>query len=147
MMFETDCISDECSPSSGEAASFSRCVSSPFATAWAYTERPSLSKELREELRGARGDVGLEHAVAVTGPGGTGKTQLVLRFIEEHEEKYDVILWVDAENERAARSSYERCCRALCLPVGDSTAEGPLKDLPCVQAVLSLLRNLAGKKK
>ena len=66
--------------------------------------------------------VGLTHAVAVTDLEGTGKTQLVLRYIEEHEREYDAVLWIDVWSEETARSSYERCCLALGLPV-----EAPLR--------------------
>lgn len=76
------------------------------------------------------------------GLGGTGKTQLVLRYIEEHEREYDTVLWIDLRSEKTAWSSYERCCRALCLPVEASNANGRAPDMPCVQAVLSLMRSL-----
>lgn len=145
MMFETICTTDECSPSSGEPAPLSRCVSIPLATNWSYKERPSLSKELREKLWKARDGVGLSHAVAVTGSGGTGKSQLVLRFLEERKGDYNIVLWIDSRNEESVRFSFERCCRALSLPVEDQTAYAPLQDMPCVRAMLLLLRNLAGK--
>lgn len=48
------------------------------ATVSTYVERPQLSQELEEKLSRAHGGE-LAHAVAATGLGGTGKTQLVLR--------------------------------------------------------------------
>jgi tetratricopeptide (TPR) repeat protein len=110
-----------------------------------YTERPHLSKVLGEKLsnRGTR----LGHAVLVTGLGGTGKTQLVLRYIEEHEEEYNTILWIDVRSEATARASYERCCRKLGLQVEAALSEGPLQDVPSVQVVLSWLRDRSEDKR
>ena len=74
----------------------------PFATVPTYTERPHLIEELGVKLGKRHGGAGLAHAIAVTGIGGTGKTQLVLRYIEEHEEEYDTILWIDVRSEETA---------------------------------------------
>jgi hypothetical protein len=76
----------------------------------------------------------------VTDLGGTGKTQLVLRYIEEHEREYDAVLWIDVWSEETARSSYERCRLALGLPVEAPLSDGPLQDVPSVQALLSWRR-------
>ena len=103
-----------------------------------YAERPRLSHELVEKLSKAQGGE-LAHAVAVIGLGGTGKTQLVLRYIQRHQEEYDTVLWLDAQSVETARSSFERCCRALGLPVEAMLSDGPLQDVAPVQAVLSWL--------
>ena len=137
---KTDPTSDGRSPYPAVAGRTSRCVSVPFATVPTFTERPQLWQELGEKLGKVHG-TGLTHAVAVTGLGGTGKTQLVLRYIEEHERDYDTVLWIDVRSEETARSSYERCCRALGLPVEAALSDGALQDVPHVQAVLSWLRN------
>jgi hypothetical protein len=104
-----------------------------------YAERPQLSQELEEKLSKTHGGE-LTHAVAVVGLGGTGKTQLVLRYLQKHQEEYDTVLWLDVRSVETARSSFERCCRALSLKVEASLGDGPLQDVPPVQAVLSLLR-------
>jgi tetratricopeptide (TPR) repeat protein len=104
-----------------------------------YAERPQLSQELEEKLNKTHGGE-LAHAVAVVGLGGTGKTQLVLRYLQKHQEEYDTVLWLDVRSVETARSSFERCCRALSLNVEASLGDGPLQDVPPVQAVLSLLR-------
>lgn len=146
-MFKIGCTTSEWSSTLVEAMSSSRYVSIPLVTTCAYKERPFLSKELQENLRRVPDDVELAHAVAVTGPGGTGKTQLVLRFIEENARDYDLVLWIDVQSEEAVRSSFERCCHALCLPFDSSATHATLQGMPCVQAVLSLLRGQAGMKK
>lgn len=113
----------------------------PFATVPTYTERPHLTEELGVKLAKRHGGAGLAYAVAVTGLGGTGNTQLVLRYIKEHDEEYDTVLWIDVRSEETARASYERCCRKLGLQVEATLSKGPLQDVPSVQAVLSWLRD------
>lgn len=100
-----------------------------------------MTEELGMKLGKRHGGAGLPYAVSVTGLGGTGKTQLVLHYIEEHEEEYDTILWIDVRSEDTTRSSYERCCRALCLPIEAPTVDVLLQDVPAVQAVLLWLRS------
>ena len=122
-------------------------MSVPFTTVTTYTERASLSVQLEEKLgRPSRGKK-LAHAVTVTGLGGTGKTQLVLRYIEKHEKEYDCILWIDARSEETARSSFERCCRAIGLPIEHVSGPGRIQDSPAVQAVLQWLRGGAATRK
>ncbi|GAB7328586.1 hypothetical protein MBLNU13_g00533t2 [Cladosporium sp. NU13] len=135
------------SPHPTTAARPSRYVSVPFATVPTYTERPHLTEELEAKLRQRHGGAGLAYAVAVIGLGGTGKTQLVLHYIEEHEEEWDTILWIDVRSEETARSSYERCCHKLGLRAEAALNEGPLQDVPLVQMVLSWLRDRSEDKR
>lgn len=93
----------------------------------ALCHRPSLHKTTfvieRAAYRIRR--VGQAQAIAVTGPGDSGKTRLLLRFIKEYEGKYHIILWIDAQTEGTVRSSHDRCCRALSLPVDGTSADAP----------------------
>jgi tetratricopeptide (TPR) repeat protein len=103
----------------------------PLATVSTYTNRLGLSEELKEKL-GKTNGTGLAHAAAVIGLGGTGKTQLVLHYIEEHEVEYDTVL----------------CRRVLNLPVEATPHDGSLlQDTPCVQAVMTWLRAQPHDKK
>jgi tetratricopeptide (TPR) repeat protein len=111
-----------------------------------YAERPRLSQELVEKLGTAQGGE-LAHAVAVIGLGGTGKTRLVLRYIHEHQDEYDTVLWLDVQSVETVRSGFERCCHALGLPVEATLSDGPLQDLAPVQAVLSWLRARSEEKR
>lgn len=103
-----------------------------------YSDRPDLSKELDEKL--ARQHAASPRVVAVIGLGGTGKTQLVLHHIKEHGAEYNTVLWIDVRDKETARASFERCCRALGLPVEISPEDRLLHDVPCVQAVLIWIR-------
>ncbi|KAK0776482.1 hypothetical protein LTR38_015492 [Friedmanniomyces endolithicus] len=129
-------ISSEQPPQPATAARSSRCDSIQFGTVDAYTKREGeakLSKPFRVKT--------VAHAAAVTGRGGTGHSQLVLRFIYEHEDEYNTILRIDARSEEMAQSRYERCCRALRLRVQPVSSVGSVQDAPAVQAVLQWLRN------
>ncbi|KAK4899877.1 hypothetical protein LTR49_027554 [Elasticomyces elasticus] len=101
----------------------------------------AASLKLEEKLGKQSRAKKLAHAVTVTGLGGTGKTQLVLRYIEEHENDYDCILWIDARSEETARLSFERCCRDIGLSVEQASEPGGIQDIPAVQAVLQWLRS------
>jgi tetratricopeptide (TPR) repeat protein len=135
---ETDFRSNDPAPQAAPTTAI-RCESVLLSTVSTYADRSGLSKELEEKLTKTHG-TGLAHAVAVTGLGGTGKTQLVLHYIEKHKAEYDRVLWIDVRTKETARSSYERCCRELGLQVETATDDRPLQDVPYVQAVLAWLR-------
>lgn len=83
----------------------------------------------------------------MTGLGGTSETQLVLRYIQDQEEEYMPELWIDVRSEATARSSYKGCYGELESPVEAASSDGPLQDVPAVQAVLSWLRCRAEDKR
>ena len=56
-----------------------------------YVERPHLSEELTDKIDKSH-PTRLGHAVAVVGPCGAGKTQLVLPYIEDHGNEYDAVV-------------------------------------------------------
>jgi tetratricopeptide (TPR) repeat protein len=116
-------------------------ISVPFTTVLTYTERPALSQKLEALLCEPHANSELAHAVAVTGLGGTGKTQLVLRYIETHRNLYTAVFWLDARSERALCSSFERCCATLALPTTAPAVHNAtlLRDVPAIQTVLRWL--------
>ena len=106
-----------------------------------YTGRQALSSELESKLSKPSRTRSLAHAAAVTGLGGTGKTQLVLHHLEEHGGQYETILWINSQTEETTRSSYERCCNALGLTVQPLSNSTIVKDDPSVLAVLQWLQS------
>jgi tetratricopeptide (TPR) repeat protein len=82
------------------------------------------------------------YALAIHGLGGTGKTQLALKYVEEHKDKYNPILWIDAQDEETVRSSFERCVTDLQLPVDRAPQPqgSALADSAIVRAVIRWLR-------
>jgi tetratricopeptide (TPR) repeat protein len=114
----------------------------PLETVHTYTERRNLSSMIEKQLRKPCNKDSLAHALVITGLGGTGKTQLVLKFIENHREEYNPILWIDAKSPKTVQSSFERCADELQLLVDKSSkSTSGLEDSPAAQAVLSWLRN------
>lgn len=51
--------------------------------------------------------------IGVHGAGGTGKTELVLKFLHDHEEDFTSILWVSTANQKAAEAGYIDAMRQL----------------------------------
>ena len=88
----------------------------PLETVHTYTERAKLSAEIEQKMkiRHERGNV--PYAVALHGLGGAGKSQLALAYAESHKDRYNPILWIDATDEEAVRSSFRRCAAELGLP-------------------------------
>lgn len=66
-----------------------------------------------------------------------GKTQLALKYVKDHQDDYNPILWIDSKVEDSVRSSFERWASELQLSVDRTQTQGssPL-DSPTVQAVL-----------
>ena len=87
--------------------------------------------------------IGLDHTqLQFVAPGGTGKTQLALNFIKYHKDKFDPILWIDAENQDTARLSFGRCAEALQIPVNPTLVQGShLRHSTTVQAVCRWLQH------
>jgi tetratricopeptide (TPR) repeat protein len=105
-----------------------------------YTERPTLSSAVVEKLRILHDKADVPRALAIHGLGGCGKTQLALKYIEDHRAEYRTILWIDAKDETTTRSSFERCTYDLQLRVESSqTQSSKLGDHPAVRAVFHWL--------
>jgi hypothetical protein len=105
-----------------------------------YTERPTLSSAVVEKLRVLHDKADVPRALAIHGLGGCGKTQLALKYIEDHKAEYRTVLWIDAKDETTTRSSFERCAYDLQLGVDFNQAENSkLDDHPAVRAVFQWL--------
>lgn len=112
----------------------------PLETVHSYTERHGLSSAIEEKLRKCHESNSVLHALAIYGLGGTGKTQLALKYIEGHKNDYNPILWIDAKDPKTVRSSFEQCAAELQLSVDiASTQESALADSTTVRAVLRWL--------
>ena len=76
--------------------------------------------------------------------GGAGKSQLALKYAESHQNRYNPILWIDATDEEAARSSFERCAAELGLSEDQTEKQGSaLVNTWAVRVVLQWLRDRA----
>ncbi|KAH8202390.1 hypothetical protein TruAng_003463 [Truncatella angustata] len=114
----------------------------PLETVVTYTERDVLSQELEEKIRIPHKNASVPFAVAIYGLGGSGKSQLALKYAESHQSRYNPILWMDSTDEEAARSSFKRCAVELDLSQDQTEEEGPmLLNTWAVQSVLRWLRD------
>lgn len=71
---------------------FSRRYSVPLETPSTYTQRRLLSESLAEKIGISHENASVSHAVIIHGLGGTGKSQVALKFAEDHMNKYDPVL-------------------------------------------------------
>lgn len=92
-----------------------QCILLPYETVASYSPRAALSTLLEGKLRLEYSGSSLAHAVVVTGLGGTGKTQLVLDYVEKHKGQHDTVLWLNGTSEQHLRSSFAACCEELFL--------------------------------
>ncbi|OSS44355.1 hypothetical protein B5807_10962 [Epicoccum nigrum] len=119
-----------------------RLYSVPVNTVETYTERHKLSAAVANGLCVRREKASVPYALAIYGLGGTGKTQLALKYVEDHGDEYSPTLWIDAKDKESVLSSYERCASELQLEVSARQAQSiSLVDSPTVQAVLRWLEN------
>jgi tetratricopeptide (TPR) repeat protein len=119
-----------------------RFYSVPFSTVETYTERQKLSIAVEEKLHVHHPNASVPHALAIYGLGGTGKTQLALKYIEDNKDEYNPILWIDAKDEQSVRSGFERCASELQLQVTCIQPQSTsLADSTTVQDVLRWLQH------
>ncbi|PLN86207.1 hypothetical protein BDW42DRAFT_109905 [Aspergillus taichungensis] len=117
------------------------CYSVPMETVNSFTERIVLSTEIETALRSPDEDAVRPYAVSICGLGGTGKTQLAMRYAEQRRDQYSPILWINCTDQETLRSSFERCATELRLPLDRNSTQGSaVEDSTAVQAVLRWLR-------
>jgi hypothetical protein len=98
-------------------------------------------KELELGMRRSFGNESRAHGAAITGLGGTGKTQLALAYVTLHQKDFDTVLWFDAENEHTMRQSFLEHCLSLRLPLNENmSSDAPLTTNVNVMMVLEWLR-------
>jgi len=103
------------------------CSSLPEATASFYGRGDELA-ELREALDPAGPG---RKSVLLCGMGGSGKTQLALRHIQEEESRYSAIIWIQASTETDATYSISEALSTIAsdwprdLPLTQSRAGTP----------------------
>lgn len=124
-----------------EANPLPKWNSVPFRTVPSYVTRNELSSTIDKNLGVTFENSSLPHALVIHGLGGAGKTQLVLRFIEDHRDQYSPILWIDAKSPETVRLSFDQCAGALRLPTNKDSRPGPtLREWPAIESVHQWLR-------
>ncbi|KAK3353279.1 hypothetical protein B0T25DRAFT_207363 [Lasiosphaeria hispida] len=113
----------------------------PLETVHTYTERAKLSAEIEQKIKIRHTKASIPYAIALYGLGGAGKSQLALAYAEKHNGRYNPILWIDATDEEAVRSSFRRCAAELRLPEERAEKQESILADRVVQAVLRWLRD------
>ena len=119
-----------------------RIYSVPIRAVRSYIPRASLSREIETKLQQTSSNRSRPYAAAICGPGGTGKTQLALSYIEKHKDEFNQILWIDAENQETALTGFVRCAYSLGIPVTQILEQdAPVERTIIVQAVCQWLQS------
>ncbi|CAG8293183.1 unnamed protein product, partial [Penicillium salamii] len=118
----------------------------PPKTVPSYIQRHQLWKDLEEKLKVRHEGADIPYAVVLHGLGGSGKSQLALKYAERKRDEFNPILWIDATNQELFRSSFIRCATEL----GLSDDQKPQKDTrlhddPMIRLVLRWLHDRTGE--
>ena len=114
----------------------------PFRSVFTYAERNNTSSGIAQALARENPYDDKPHALVIHGLGGSGKSQLALKYLESHREQYNAILWIDAESKQTAVASFERCARALGISVELAvTQSNSVHELPVVEKVCQWLED------
>lgn len=87
----------------------------PYQTVKTFTNRVSCLSRLAENLHAEDARRDPPRSVALWGRGGSGKSQLALRYFETHRSHYDPVLWIDAHNPNSALQSFSDAFEELNL--------------------------------
>jgi hypothetical protein len=88
-----------------------------------YTERLRIMSDLTSSLNSSK----TSRLVALWGMGGTGKSQIALRYAALHKHRFDPIIRIDAESLASAAKSYQRAFDVLGLPMPIYVTDSLLK--------------------
>ncbi|MEV7628922.1 FxSxx-COOH system tetratricopeptide repeat protein [Actinoplanes sp. NPDC089786] len=86
-----------------------------------FTGRASLLDRLVEQLKSGSKLAVLPHALQ--GIGGVGKTQLVTEYVYRHQDEYDLIWWIPAEQTTTVLTALRELADQLNLPVTENLQE------------------------
>ena len=114
-----------------------------------YVERDQISKILEEKLYVLHQVSSLPYSLAIYGLEGSGKFQLVLRYIEKNRRRYSHVFWVNAANKQSAFESLRSIGQYLKISnIGEvnSEPEAPLADSRLVCKVLKWFQRSSGRE-
>ncbi|PMD17725.1 hypothetical protein NA56DRAFT_605582, partial [Hyaloscypha hepaticicola] len=119
------------------------------STVSVYVERDVLSRMLESKLQALKDGSDILHAVILYGLGGSGKSQLVLRYVETHRRRYSHIFWVDAATKESTFESFRVIGQDLKLGIyekSDIDPQEPVLENRVILEVLKWFRQASGKE-
>jgi tetratricopeptide (TPR) repeat protein len=72
--------------------------------------------DIERKLRMKHENSSVPFAVSIHGLGGTGKSQLALRYIEMHKHEFDTVFWIDARDEESTHHCFQTFAKQLRMP-------------------------------
>lgn len=80
-----------------------------------YVSRPELEQRMRDQLSISENvQQGIEpRTIVVCGLGGAGKSQLVLRYVQQHQQHYQAVFWIQAEQRNTIERDFVQIYRQL----------------------------------
>ncbi|KAJ5731808.1 uncharacterized protein N7483_006316 [Penicillium malachiteum] len=103
--------------------------------------RPAVERPSRKTKRAE-----IPYAVVLHGLGGSGKSQLALKYAECKREELNPVLWIDATNQELFRASFTRCAIELVLSDDQKPQKNArLCDDSTIRLVLRWLYNRTGE--
>ena len=79
-----------------------------------YVSRPALESKVRNQLStkiDCNGDE--SRTVVVCGLGGSGKSQIILNYVKQYRQEYEVVIWIEAGKKETIERDFIRLYRAL----------------------------------
>ena len=120
----------------------------PLRIAPSYVDRSELSLKFEKKLLEGENESDRPSGLLIHGLDDTNKTQLALNHVKKHRNSYDPILWIDAKNPKAVRSSFVRCADELRLQVDSPhMTEANLADFQPIQKIIRWLEARKSKNK
>ena len=80
-----------------------------------YVRRPHLERQLHEQLLSPSGTNDLQEmrTAVVWGLGGAGKSQLALKYLQEHRKQYRAVFWIEADQKETIERDFIQIYKLL----------------------------------
>ena len=79
----------------------------------AFIPRPELHRQIKQQLHDGRDEAIDTRILVVRGLGGSGKSQLVLNYVQECRQDYSTIFWIEAGQKESIERDYVQIYRLL----------------------------------
>ncbi|KAK5947767.1 hypothetical protein OHC33_011213 [Knufia fluminis] len=99
----------------------------PVAT---YVPRPDLEQRLQAQLAASEGSQQRNETrtVVVWGLGGAGKSQLALRYVQQHQQQYQAVFWIEAGRKETIERDYVQIYKQLYPSLSSGNVTMPVED-------------------